>query len=113
MIIVDDNPLRLFQFRNVRVFKKFHADDFCGAKSSVFKQAVEGGMLAVEAEIKWALDKMKAKEGRTFAEAYLPFTSLGQITVQWLMSSQKWMRNKRGSRRRQPLFGRPLPNSAK
>ena len=49
-----------------------------------------GGMLAVEAEIKWALDKMKAKEGRTFAEAYLPFTSLGQITVQWLMSSQKW-----------------------
>ena len=45
-------------------------------------------MLAVEAEIKWALDKMKAKEGRTFAEAYLPFTSLGQITVQWLMSSQ-------------------------
>ena len=28
VIIVDDNPLRLFQFRNVRVFKKFHADDF-------------------------------------------------------------------------------------
>ncbi|MGB0647613.1 MAG: NIF family HAD-type phosphatase, partial [Bradymonadia bacterium] len=47
VIIVDDNPLRLFQFRNVRVFKKFHADDFCGAKSDVFKQAVEWGMLAV------------------------------------------------------------------
>ena len=25
VIIVDDNPLRLFQFGNTRVFKKFHA----------------------------------------------------------------------------------------
>ena len=47
-------------------------------------------MLAVEAEIRWALSKMNEKAGRTFAEAYLPFTSLGQITVQWLMNSQKW-----------------------
>jgi hypothetical protein len=90
VIIVDDNPLRLFQFRNARVFKKFHADRYCTTKDPVYKKAVEGGMAVVQSEIEWAVERMAEHSGLGFAQAYLPFTPLGQIAMTWLMDTHTW-----------------------
>ena len=90
VIIVDDNPLRLFQFRNVRVFKKFHADEYCTTTNQVEKKAIEKGMGVVAQEIRWAAKMSEENPDVRFADAYLPFTTLGQITVEWLMSTHAW-----------------------
>lgn len=90
VVIVDDNPLRLFQFRNARVFKKFHADEYCTTQDAVYKKAIEGGMAVVEAEIEWAASLMAEHTEMGFAQAYLPFTALGQITMTWLMDTHDW-----------------------
>jgi hypothetical protein len=90
VVIVDDNPLRLFQFRNTRVFKKFHADEYCKTQDSVYKKAIEGGMGVVESEIEWAVAYMTEHADVGFAQAYLPFTTLGQITMTWLMDTHDW-----------------------
>jgi hypothetical protein len=85
-IIVDDNPLRLFQFRNVRVFKKFEADVYCTTKDPAVKQAHTRGLKVVVDEIEESLRYTKAHPGVGFAQAYLPYTTLGQLAVRWLRS---------------------------
>ena len=87
---MDDNPLRLFQFRNVRVFKKFHADDYCTTDNPVEKQAFEKGMDVVAEEIRWAAARSERSPKIDFVQAYLPFTTLGRITVSWLMATHGW-----------------------
>lgn len=86
-IIVDDNPLRLFQFRNVRVFKKFQADVACVTKDAAAKRAYERALKIVVDEIEESVRYMKAHPGVGFAQAYLPYTTLGQLAVHWLRSS--------------------------
>ena len=90
VVIVDDNPLRLFQFRNVRVFKKFHADHYCTTKNAIEKRAIEKGMGVVAKEIRWAAAQVERNPKLGFARAYLPFTALGEITVSWLRSTHDW-----------------------
>lgn len=90
VIIVDDNPLRLFQFRNTRVFQKFHADQLCGADDPEVRAAYEGAMPAVVREIEDSVTWMGANAGATFARAYLPYSDLGQVTVRFLMGSRGW-----------------------
>lgn len=86
-IIVDDNPLRLFQFRNARVFKKFQADIACVTKDPAAKRAYERALKVVVDEIEESVRYMKAHPGVGFAQAYLPYTTLGQLATQWLRSS--------------------------
>lgn len=86
-IIVDDNPLRLFQFRNVRVFKKFQADVACVTKDAAAARAYERALKEVVDEIEESVRYTKAHPGVGFAQAYLPYTTLGQLAVQWLRSS--------------------------
>lgn len=86
IIIVDDNPLRLFQFRNVRVFKKFHADHYC--TDPEFKKSFDGVMGSVVKEIEDSVSYMDANEGVSFVTAYLPFSQLGRITVRFLMDGR-------------------------
>lgn len=86
-IIVDDNPLRLFQFRNVRVFKKFQADVACVTKDAAAERAYDRALEAVVDEIEDSVRYMKAHPGVGFAQAYLPYTTLGQLAVGWLRSS--------------------------
>jgi hypothetical protein len=86
-IIVDDNPLRLFQFRNTRVFKKFEADAYCTTKDAATKQAYERALKVVVDEIEESLRYTKAHPGVGFAQAYLPYTTLGQLAVRWLRST--------------------------
>lgn len=88
-IIVDDNPLRLFQFRNVRVLKKFQADVYCTTKDAETKQAHERGLVVVADEIEDSVRYMKDHPGVSFADAYLPYTDLGLRAVAWLRSGTK------------------------
>ncbi len=88
-IIVDDNPRRLFQFRNVRTFKKFQADPYCAGTSSELVAAHDQALATVVDEVEESLGYMKAHPGTTFADAYLPYTVLGQLTIRWLRAGSK------------------------
>ena len=92
VIIVDDNPLRLFQYRNTRIFKKFHADEYCTTKDADLHTGWNKAMEAVLDEVKSSVNYMKLKPGTTFVQAYLPFTQLGRITMDFLMDAHDWDR---------------------
>ncbi|MEE2787039.1 MAG: NIF family HAD-type phosphatase [Myxococcota bacterium] len=92
VIIVDDNPLRLFQYRNTRLFKKFHADDWCTTKDEVKKAAYDRAMLTVVKEIEESLAYMEANRDVNFATAYLPYSYLGRVAVQFVMDGKNWTR---------------------
>ena len=86
-IIVDDNPLRLFQLRNTRIFKKFQADAYCVTKDAAARQAYERALEVVVDEIEESVRYMKAHPGVGFAQAYLPYTPLGRLAVDWLRAT--------------------------
>ncbi|MCA9710129.1 MAG: hypothetical protein KDK70_30095, partial [Myxococcales bacterium] len=88
VIIVDDNPRRLFQFRNVRVFKKFDAEAYCAADRRT-RKAYDASLRTVVDEIEDALRYMDAHRGTSFADAYLPYTMLGQVAVRWIQASTR------------------------
>lgn len=90
VIIVDDNPTRLFQLRNTRVFKKFHANEYCGDDAAL-KKAFEGAMPEVIAEIEDSVQYMRDHK-RPFAIAYRPFTALGRHAVDALIGANGWTR---------------------
>ncbi|QRK11729.1 hypothetical protein JQX13_17640 [Archangium violaceum] len=86
VVIVDDNPTRLFQMRNARIFKKFEADTYCTSSDPVLRRAFEQAMPNVVREIEESVRYMDANGGG-FVDAYLPYTSLGQLTVRFLVDS--------------------------
>lgn len=86
VIIVDDNPTRLFQMRNERVIKKFEAGTYCTTSDPVLRRAFDDSMPQVVREIEESAQYM-TQHGGEFADAYLPYTSLGQVTVRFLMES--------------------------
>ncbi len=86
VVIVDDNPLRLFQFRNTRLFKKFHA---CGSDLDGMKSAYGGALRAVIDELVDSAEHAK-RAGVPFATAFLPHSVLGQVTVRFLMETNGW-----------------------
>ncbi|MBV72216.1 MAG: hypothetical protein CMH52_12900 [Myxococcales bacterium] len=94
VIIVDDNPLRLFQFQNIRVFKKFHADTYCKTTDPVLKNSYDRAMSVVVAEITETVSYMKANPNTGFKVAYLPYTPLGQTAMTFLMTGQTWTADK-------------------
>jgi hypothetical protein len=82
-ILVDDNPLRAFQFRNLRIVKKFDADLYCTTKDAKVKKAFERVLPEVVAEIEDSVRWMKASSS-DFATAYLPYSQLGALAVGFL-----------------------------
>jgi hypothetical protein len=86
VVIVDDNPTRLFQLRNTRIFKKFEADTACTTSDPQLRRAFDGAMPAVVRELEESVQYMNTR-GVDFADAYLPYTGLGQITLQFLVDS--------------------------
>ncbi len=82
-ILVDDNPTRAFQFRNVRLVKKFDADMYCTTKDAKVKKAFDRVLPEVVEEIEESLRWMKANSS-DFARAYLPYSQLGSVTVEAL-----------------------------
>lgn len=85
VIIVDDNPTRLFQLRNARLFKKFHGDHYCSKDDPMMNQAWDAALPTVIAEIEDTVAWMDATPGRTFVEGYLPYSLIGQVAVDALV----------------------------
>ncbi|MCB9535571.1 MAG: hypothetical protein H6704_04835 [Myxococcales bacterium] len=85
VIIVDDNPLRLFQYGNVRLFKKFHGDVQCGDQPA--RKDLQAGLLAVVADEVVEAAAYAKDAGLSFAAAYRPYTMLGQVAVDAAMRS--------------------------
>jgi len=83
-ILVDDNPTRVFQFRNLRGFKKFDGTRYCSGDAEV-KAIFEAEMPAVVAEIEEAKAAMSG--GLSFVEAYLPYSMLGRMAVEAAMAT--------------------------
>jgi hypothetical protein len=86
VIIVDDNPTRLFQMRNARIIKKFSADTYCKASDPLLHRAFDDSLPEVVREIEESAQYMNQHNG-DFADAYLPYTSLGQVTLRFLIES--------------------------
>jgi hypothetical protein len=82
-ILVDDNPTRAFQFRNLRLVKKFDADLYCTTKDAKVKKAFDRVLPQVVEEIEESLKWMKANSS-DFASAYLPYSQLGRLAVDTL-----------------------------
>lgn len=87
VLIVDDNPDRLFQLRNTRVPKKFHAKHWCDDGLDPASRAMYAGQLPdVAAEITEAA-AYATEHGVPFAQAYLPDTVLGRVLVDALVEA--------------------------
>ena len=91
VIIVDDNPTRIVQAGNTRLFKKFHADVLCAtdAGGAAMREAQAVAMGLVLAEIEEALGASRA-EGIPFAEAYRPYTMTGRLALDLLVAAHGW-----------------------
>ena len=92
VIIVDDNPLRLFQYRNARIFKKFHADEYCKTNDADLRTGWDKAMSTVLEEVKDSVNFMKLRPGTTFVQAYLPYTQLGRVTLDFILDAHDWDR---------------------
>lgn len=85
VVIVDDNPTRLFQLRNARLFKKFHGDHYCANDDPQMNAAWDAALPTVIAEIEETVAWMDAQPGRTFVDGYLPYSMMGQVAVDALV----------------------------
>ncbi len=85
VVIVDDNPKRLFQFRNTRVSKKFHADRYCAGDAGE-RAAHDRVLPTVVRELEESIVYARANK-IDFATAYLPYSALGQLTVRALIEA--------------------------
>lgn len=91
VIIVDDNPTRLFQMRNARVIKKYDADEHCHGTDRVLHISFDNSLPSVVREIEDSVEYMN-RSNADFADAFLPYTSLGQVTVRFLMDGDRMER---------------------
>ncbi|PTL84660.1 NIF family HAD-type phosphatase [Vitiosangium sp. GDMCC 1.1324] len=86
VVIVDDNPTRLFQMRNARILKKFEADHYCTTRDPALRRAFDQALPTVVQELEDSVRYQEA-HGGDFVDAFLPYTSLGQVTVRFLVDS--------------------------
>ena len=87
VILVDDNPRRVFQHANLRVTRKFHADHWCDPDTDdVTRSALGGELDAVVAEIRETRAWQASHPEVTFARAFLPYTMVGRLAVDALVS---------------------------
>ncbi|MEM1029445.1 MAG: NIF family HAD-type phosphatase [Myxococcota bacterium] len=88
VILVDDNPLRVVQRRNLRVFKKFDAAAYCRARpDDPRRRAYEAAFGDVVDEIEEAAAYTAAHEDVDFVTAFAPYTQLGRIAVDTLVGA--------------------------
>ena len=81
VIIIDDNPTRIFQPRNLRLVKKLDGDEFC--EKPQLRPIYNAILANVEAEIEESVQYM-TKNKMSFAKAFLPYSMIGQVTLNWL-----------------------------
>lgn len=88
VIIVDDNPTKLFQPRQHRLTKKFFAKQYCTGDASV-KKAFDEQLPQVAQEIEESVKYQRAHKV-SFTTAYLPYTMIGQVSLTWLRKANHW-----------------------
>lgn len=88
VVIIDDNPSRIFQLRNARSIPKLRADRYCVAGSEERASFVETLQIVVD-EVLQASELAQSQE-ISFAQAWLPYSILGQVKVRHLMESRGW-----------------------
>jgi hypothetical protein len=94
VILVDDNPTRTFQPSNLRLTRKFDADQWCSPTVHKDVKALLGGELAaVTRELRDSVAWMEG-HGGTFRQAFLPYTQTGRLAVDGLMQALGWDRAK-------------------
>lgn len=99
IVIIDDNPTRLFQFDNVRVTPALDAEVHCSsAEGSPARRVFARTLAAVVREIEEADAYRKAK-GVDFATAFLPYGETGRRWVAMAVaagmnerSARSWLR---------------------
>jgi hypothetical protein len=92
VIILDDNPIRIIQHNRLRLTKKYQADVYLGSSSEAIQKAFRDQLLCVAEEIEESYKYCK-KHKISFSLAFLPYTQLGQVAVDWLKRT-KAMTNK-------------------
>ena len=90
-IIIDDNPKRIVQHNRLRLTKKYHADKYYS--NPIAKKAYEKQLEIVLGEIEESLAYSK-KYKISFANAYLPYTQLGNVVIKWLVETKLFTRKK-------------------
>jgi NLI interacting factor-like phosphatase len=89
VVIIDDNPTRLFQNRNARATYPFDAEAYCRASAGDMKRRATDGTLATIVEEIASADAYRKNAKVPFATAYLPFTIAGRIAVEAAMAAGK------------------------
>jgi hypothetical protein len=90
VVLVDDNPLRVFQHRNLRVTQKFEANAWCQPNVDAVARGTLGAELpAAMKEIEESMAYAKA-QGVSFAAAFLPYSALGRVSVAAVAAAQGW-----------------------
>lgn len=84
VVLLDDNPLRVFQYRNLRWIPKFRAKHHCAAQGPQRAIAQEG-LKRFQEELTEALGWLDAHEGATFKRAFLPYTFNGSHALKALL----------------------------
>ncbi len=93
VIIVDDNPTRLFQPHRTCLFPKFEAEIYCTLKpEDPFRKAWDHSMSAVKEEISESVDYMayvqRFKDKPIgFAQAYLPYSQAAKPVLDALLAA--------------------------
>jgi hypothetical protein len=83
-IIVDDNPAPIIQNYNLRLPKKYQADQYYTNETA--KKAYDKQLSEVAAEIVESVGYAE-KNNIPFTQAYLPYTQLGQVALDWLVKN--------------------------
>jgi hypothetical protein len=90
VVLVDDNPLRVFQHRNLRVTQKFEANAWCRADlDPVARATLSGELPQAIRDIEESAAYAK-RAGVPFADAFLPYSALGRVTVAAVAATQGW-----------------------
>jgi len=85
VIIVDDNPGPIIQDFNLRLPKKYQADQYYTDQEA--KKAYDRQLLEIAAEIEESVAYMNKNPGVYFIQAYLPYSQLGQVALHWLVET--------------------------
>ncbi len=85
VIIIDDNPTRIFQHKNIRVVKKMDGDKLCQYPD--LKKTYESIIEEVMAEIEESAAYMERNKV-SFVNAYLPYSMTGKLAVDLLISAE-------------------------
>jgi len=89
VIIVDDNPGRIIQAYNLRLPGKYLSSRYYGDKLA--RMAYDNQLPEVAAEIVESVEYAK-KNRIPFVQAYLPYSQLGQVALNWLVDTGTFTR---------------------